>query len=166
MKYTENYHLPQWDETDRIMRTDFNRMCADMEAGLERNLALAAADAAKSQATADKAVTDAAKAQSKADAAYSPSQPPYVVGTYTATGEEQTVEVGFRPRFLIITLGNKKTYFIIGGDLTYATHFSFTNTGFSVKKHYDTIGVGTTMKEEKEPFLANVGATYCYIAFR
>lgn len=34
MNYTENYHLPQWDETDRIMRTDFNRMCTDMEAGL------------------------------------------------------------------------------------------------------------------------------------
>ncbi len=34
MNYTTNYHLPQWDEGDRIMRTDFNRMCADMEAGL------------------------------------------------------------------------------------------------------------------------------------
>lgn len=34
MNYTENYHLPQWDETDRILRTDFNRMCADIESGL------------------------------------------------------------------------------------------------------------------------------------
>ena len=34
MNYTENYHLPQWEETDRIMRTDFNQMCADMEAGI------------------------------------------------------------------------------------------------------------------------------------
>ncbi|MDE7219353.1 MAG: hypothetical protein K2O45_07010 [Oscillospiraceae bacterium] len=37
MNYTANYHLPQWDETDRIMRTDFNRMCADMEAGMTLN---------------------------------------------------------------------------------------------------------------------------------
>ena len=36
MNYTERYHLPQWEETDRIMRTDFNQMCADMEAGLEK----------------------------------------------------------------------------------------------------------------------------------
>ena len=36
MNYTENFHLPQWDETDRIMRTDFNRMCANMEEGLTR----------------------------------------------------------------------------------------------------------------------------------
>ena len=37
MNYTKNYHLPQWDENDRIMRADFNRMCADMEAGLTGN---------------------------------------------------------------------------------------------------------------------------------
>lgn len=34
MNYTENYHLPQWDEADRIMRKDFNQMCVDLEAGL------------------------------------------------------------------------------------------------------------------------------------
>ena len=34
MNYTENYHLPQWVETDRIMRTDFNQMCLNMENGL------------------------------------------------------------------------------------------------------------------------------------
>lgn len=34
MNYTENYHLPQWEETDRIMRVDFNQMCADIESGL------------------------------------------------------------------------------------------------------------------------------------
>lgn len=37
MNYTKNYHLPQWDETDRILRTDFNQMCADMEKGLTEN---------------------------------------------------------------------------------------------------------------------------------
>ena len=37
MNYTENYHLPQWDETDRILRTDFNRMCADIEKGLDKS---------------------------------------------------------------------------------------------------------------------------------
>ena len=42
MNYTKNYHLPQWEETDRIMRTDFNRMCADMEAGMTENARTAA----------------------------------------------------------------------------------------------------------------------------
>ena len=37
MNYTENFHLPQWDEHDRIMRSDFNQMCADIESGLTRS---------------------------------------------------------------------------------------------------------------------------------
>ena len=89
MKYTEKYHLPQWVKEDRIMMEDFNQMCSDIEAGLERNTAeavranaqtaaeaanalaqaaaKAAADAQMAQSTADKAVADAAKAQSKAE---------------------------------------------------------------------------------------------------
>lgn len=37
MYYTENYHLPQWVKTDRIMMEDFNQMCADLEAGMTEN---------------------------------------------------------------------------------------------------------------------------------
>lgn len=37
MEYTKNYHLPQWSEEDRIMMTDFNAMCAWIEAGLTEN---------------------------------------------------------------------------------------------------------------------------------
>ena len=35
MNYTEKYHLPQWEETDRIMRTDFNDAMAGIETGIE-----------------------------------------------------------------------------------------------------------------------------------
>ena len=44
MNYTEKYHLPQWEETDRIMRTDFNQMCTDMESGLAGNREAAKTD--------------------------------------------------------------------------------------------------------------------------
>ena len=37
MNYTENYHLPQWDETDRILRKDFNSAMAQLEEGLTGN---------------------------------------------------------------------------------------------------------------------------------
>lgn len=37
MQHTPNFHLPQWDETDRVMRTDFNQMCANIEDGLSEN---------------------------------------------------------------------------------------------------------------------------------
>ena len=70
MNYTKNYHLPQWDETDRIMRVDFNQMCADMEAGLNKNAQAAAA--AKTQS--DQGVTNAAGAQAAAEAAMAAAQ--------------------------------------------------------------------------------------------
>lgn len=34
MNYTEKHHLPQWEENDRVMRTDFNDAMAALEAGL------------------------------------------------------------------------------------------------------------------------------------
>lgn len=37
MNYTENYHLPQWVKTDRIMMEDFNQMCANIETGLNQS---------------------------------------------------------------------------------------------------------------------------------
>ncbi len=43
MEYTKNYHLPQWAEEDRIMRADFNQMCADIEAGLDKTAQAASA---------------------------------------------------------------------------------------------------------------------------
>lgn len=43
MDHTKNYHLPQWVKTDRIMMEDFNQMCANIESGLSKNAASAAA---------------------------------------------------------------------------------------------------------------------------
>lgn len=40
MNYTENYHLPQWEETDRIMRTDFNEAMANIDGGIAETLIL------------------------------------------------------------------------------------------------------------------------------
>ena len=175
MNYTKNYHLPQWDETDRIMRTDFNQMCADMENGLLKTArdaaeaVTAAADAAKAsqkaQATADKAVQDAAKAQAKADAAYSPNQPPYVVGSHRGNGSTLTISVGFQPRFLAVSGGNSPYFQVLAGPETKcADHLTFTSSGFTVKavRQEDIPGAPV----ELEPYLCRSGTTYNYIAFR
>ena len=77
MKYTENYHLPQWVATDRIMRKDFNTAMSNIESGMSAN-AQAAAQAAKL---------------------------PYVVGSYAGNGDGtagQEIRLGFRPSFVII----------------------------------------------------------------
>ena len=62
MNYTEKYHLPQWDETDRIMRADFNQMCADMENGLLKT----ARDAAEAVSGASTGAASAAEAARRA----------------------------------------------------------------------------------------------------
>ncbi len=56
MKYTENYHLPQWVESDRIMMEDFNGAMAVIESGLTE--AKAAAAAAGETAAQAKAIGD------------------------------------------------------------------------------------------------------------
>ena len=37
MDYTFNYHLPQWAETDRVMRTDFNSAMSNIDGGIADN---------------------------------------------------------------------------------------------------------------------------------
>ena len=152
MNYTENYHLPQWDETDRIMRTDFNKMCADIEGGMSGN----AQAAARAQATAD-------SAKAAASAAYSPDLKPYVVGSFIGGKSEKTFDIGFRPSFLIISGGVchssssacSAEYIAITGGNTQSKAVSFTDTGFIV--HY--------MTDARYPDLSN-GHNYDYIAFR
>ena len=82
MNYTEKYHLPQWEETDRIMRTDFNAAMARIEVGLSDT------------------VERDAEIEAKAEAA---AVLPYAAGTYVGNGETVTITTGFRPRFVIIT---------------------------------------------------------------
>lgn len=36
MNYTENYQLPQWEETDRVLMEDFNDAMAKVDAGMEQ----------------------------------------------------------------------------------------------------------------------------------
>ena len=139
MNYTTNYHLPQWDENDRIMGTDFNQMCADMEAGLNAN-----ADAA------EEAKTEALKL-------------PYVVGTYTGDDAKyRNIDVGFRPRFVIICDNQKSMPYSTGGAFAAGPNqpslrLYMTDTGFLLD---------STETQFYYPEINRVGHTYDYIAFR
>ena len=37
MEYTENYHLPQWEPTDRVLREDFTGAMSDIDDALKAN---------------------------------------------------------------------------------------------------------------------------------
>ena len=78
MNHTQNYRLPQWEESDRIKMDDFNQMCADIEVGLT-------------------------EAKETAGVAYKPGQLPYTVGTYNGRQTAAvTVSLGFQPSGLMI----------------------------------------------------------------
>jgi len=136
MKYTNKYHLPQWEEDDRIMRTDFNNAMAALEDGLST-------------------------AQSAADRAYSPEKRPYTIGSYAGNGETSTVKIGFRPRFLIVsaqflTVANSyPTNVIVAAPGLLTSVLTFLEDGFSIRADSGS-----------RPQMNEPGKTYHDIAFQ
>ena len=140
MNYTEKYHLPQWEESDRVMRTDFNNAMAALEDGLKTN----------AQGVSE-AKTEAAKL-------------PYVVGTYVGTVEAQDIYLGFQPAMVIIgstensnvqdsTLAKMMVLTADSGT----TKIRLTDTGFHMEAE-------TTQYKYPKPNYP--GGKYQYIAFR
>ena len=164
MDYTNNYHLPQWVKSDRVMMDDFNQMCANIDSGLAAT-AQTAVNAAKSAASTAQSAADAA--QSTADAARQEAAAlPYAVGTYTGTGATLSIKLGFRPSFVIITGAASSTvsdyvdgrYFGATGGHTLPTRCKLTATGFSVYPQDQING--------NYPSFNYVNRVYDYIAFK
>lgn len=146
MNYTTNYHLPQWVKTDRIMMDDFNAAMSSLEEGLTE--AKETADTAKTLGTA----------------AYSPEMKPYAVGSYVGNESTLSINLGFRPSFVIISATDftggssaahcgKYVGITAGNKLRH--NITFTDTGFTV----------TAPSTEGYPNL-NAFQYYDYIAFR
>ena len=127
MKYTTNYHLPQWVEEDRIMMEDFNEAMEEIEEGLT-----------------------------------TAHIPPLVVGSYTGNGDSQTIELGFHPRFVIITAqisgSTDASLITISGGSEAASCLSFTESGFTVTM--------PTPSYTATPVTNQSGRLFHYIAFR
>ena len=167
MNYTNNYHLPQWVESDRILMEDFNDAMAGIDQGIQG--AKAAADTAESKADAAQAAAEIA--QSSADAvadAYTPGNQPYAVGSYTGTGADMTITLGFRPKFVIISgMGTDvmlnqsdewTTYFGLCDGTVLSNRLAFTDTGFLVRARHAAY--------DYFPDFTDTGRVYGYIAFR
>ena len=162
MNYTKNYRLPQWVKEDRIMMDDFNAMNTSIENGLTRTDAKAAS-AVSSAARAEQTAASAVDTANAAAAAR-----PYAVGTYTGSGGTKTIELGFRPSFVVVS-GVSSTvvtndsselarYFAMTAGNTIPTRIQFTDTGFTVypmdteHKYYPCLNAGSR--------------TYDFIAFK
>ena len=163
MNYTQNHHMPQWVSSDRVRMEDFNQMSRDIESGLDA----ANASAASAQSTANSALA-------KANAAYAPDNLPYVIGTYTGDGNNQIIDLGFMPSFLIISGMQSSNdandtqpfdrYFaiigstgsILGQQLQY--RLQLLTYGFAAYKAGN--------HDSQLPALNEKGRNYYYIAFR
>lgn len=103
MKYTNNHHFPQWEESDRVLMTDFNKMCSDMETELDK---------VKDDAAAGRQAIQQTIQNIQKDLGGNGKNARMVFGTYTGTGvygqdHPNRLKPGFFP-----VLG-----FIIGGQL-------------------------------------------------
>ena len=159
MTRTANYDLPTWEQDDAIRMKDFNDLTGKLDAAL------------KSGADAQTALQNAIKAvKATAENAYSSANKPYIAGSYTGNGGTQTVDLGFKPRFLVISRGFDKgdysaDYALFAGtpeqiDSWMAKVVSITDTGFTVKMA--TYNTSTC----PQLWLNTSGKTYSYLALR
>ena len=141
MNYTEKYHLPQWEENDRVMRMDFNQMCDNIESGI---------DGAKAQA----AQSDAALEVKVAKAA----ELPYVLGTYRGNGGTLKVTLGFKPSAVIVGKPHRfySAFPLLITRESNLSEFAFENDGFTVIRPEGGNSV----------FHLNEEDSFLYIAFR
>ena len=166
MNYTKNYRLPQWVKEDRIMMDDFNAMNSSIESGLSKTAAEASAaraDASEAKQTADSAHSIA---QQITNAAYTPPNKPYKVGSYVGNGSSMTVNLGFRPSFVVISgmEGSPSTshydtydhYFAMTAGNVLQGRVDFTSSGFVAHAYNSTI----------YPNMSEQGRRYDYIAFK
>ena len=177
MNYTEKHHLPQWVEDDRILMTDFNQMCADIEAGLTE--AKAAADSAGSTASQAKAAGDdlASAVEALAAAVGSGGHTCRIAyGSYTGTGtfgaaNPTTLCFDFQP-VLVLMACTANTYadtqwpshLLRGVNYTRACFGSYAGTdGAKVTWGDNSVSIHSNYHAGEQNNQTNL--TYLYIAF-
>lgn len=162
MKRTANYALPDWEKSDFIKMDDFNDMTRKLDAALK-----AGADAQ----TALQEVVNAVKAT--AEGAYSSKNKSYTAGSYTGNGSTQTIMLGFKPSFLIISRGIDEGQGTgahgvwLGGEANLndvlGKVLSLTPTGFTVTNSRSASYDGTIWPDL---WINIADAPYSYIAFQ
>lgn len=160
MKQTTKYKLNLIEASDPFGPEALNQNTQAVE---DKLAALDAASAAH-DAAIQTAQATANAARTTANAAYSPNQKPYVTGSYVGTGADLSINIGFRPSFLIIdgtpslavqtNLQLLCGYFVATAGKIMSQCVTFTNTGFTV--HVVT----------GYPDLTHKSLTFDYIAFR
>lgn len=144
MKRTSNYSLPQWENNDTLMMSDFNTAMSTIDSSMRTN-------------------------KTTAEAAFSPTKMPFAIGSYTGTGGNLQIAVGFKPSAVVI-FGVRQTsseedykkelnYFAIAnGTLANSSRIKILDSGFVM---YPDEYNGYSY-----PKLNSQGRYYIYMAFR
>ncbi len=138
MTKTENLNLNLIEPSDPVSPEPLNANMAALDAVVASN----------------KSETDAALAEK-----YSPSNKPYVVGTYTGNGGARTIFLDFRPKLVMISGQGR------GDNNKVENYFVLSAGGNSQKSliiHDDSFHVSNS----SAPYLCSADRTYDYIAFR
>lgn len=140
---SQNLNLHLWEPEDDFLRTEFNENFTAVDSAVKS----AQTAAVNAQQTADKALSL-----------------PYATGSYTGNGKDISINLGFRPSFLMISgmrsayvggAGEYSNYNIMTGGNVVSDRVALTDTGF-IAKYFDA----------GSPNVAVNGRTYDYIAFR
>lgn len=145
MNYTQNYHLPQWEESDRIMRSDFNQTMTNIENGISE----ARTKAENAQSTANTAVEILSTHEH------------YLIGRYAGAIGAQTISIGFRPKALLI----ERPYFSSAPDKYRNTCCLFLE-GTSEAVTFCDEGFSVRIGDEYYPQVNLHHSNYIFIAFR
>ena len=120
MNQTENYSLPQWEAEDRVTREGVNGAMAAIDAAI----AGVASTAAEAASIAENAASAAAGAAQCASGSYTGDSMP-----------SRTVNVGFRPKAVLIQGGSNTSDFVLlvpGVSAAEGSYISCSATGFTV----------------------------------
>ena len=115
-QYTENLGLHQWEPEDNFLRSDFNEDFGKIDAALG---ALETGSATRTELSqARQALEQLIAARSR-----------MAVGYYSGNGGTTTINVGFKPRFVLIrNSGNSTSAFVVEGSSMHRV--SLTSNGF------------------------------------
>ena len=161
MQHTQNYQLPQWEKSDRILMEDFNEAMSNIETAIDgaKSEASSGIAEAKSQASAAQAAADAAKQTAL-------TYKHFAVGQYNGTGLAHDITLGFKPSAVMIwpcvyneypSYGAETSFlFLPSADEYSSKRLLFTDNGFHLAK-----------ESKGEPLNVNYsGDKYFYIAFQ
>ncbi|MCI8539218.1 MAG: hypothetical protein HFF18_11255 [Oscillospiraceae bacterium] len=134
---SQNLKLHLWEPEDNFLRTEFNENFSAIDAALK--------------AEADQRTALEQRVASTG----------HVIGSFTGNGSTQTITLGFKPSFVIIS-----------GQVTPASSWYYLNNlivcASSLGEHFQRIATGFTVKyiTNATTYTNREGITYAYLAFR